>query len=295
MRVKQFLASLLVLVSAFSLASEPNKQAQNEATINAFFAQYQLLGEQGFDAFAKARETLFSNDSKTLVNDVTATEYKGKAGHLESIKDWFEIYQTQDDFSYRIAPASKDGRVKVELFGTLIQTQDGQSDTINPDGHRWTEYFTFNEAGEIALLQIDMNVLSKTYDAEARSQLSQNDIASFVYQWFAGFDHQRESGYFLARIAEPVDMAYPDFPIQSYQDFLRWYKGVTDNIVWNSHDIQGLTIKGDQNSGWAVSYDVVWKAKAKNGDNYDMRVHQDLKIILDSGSLKIAQLRAKVL
>ena len=85
MRVKQFLASLLVLVSAFSLANEPNKQAQNEATINAFFAQYQLLGEQGFDAFARVRETLFSDDSKTLVNDVTATEYKGKAGHLSLI------------------------------------------------------------------------------------------------------------------------------------------------------------------------------------------------------------------
>lgn len=59
----------------------------------------------------------------------------------------------------------------------------------------------------------DLNTLSSTYDSKARYEMSENDVKSFVYQWFAAFDHQREPGYFVNRIAEPVQMQYPGTPI----------------------------------------------------------------------------------
>lgn len=140
-----------------------------------------------------------------------------------------------------------------------------------------------------------VNTLSKTYQEEARYTFSENDVKSFVYQWFAAFDHQREAGYFLNRIATPIKLQYPDFPITSQSDFLRWYKGVTDNIVWNSHSINSMAVSGDQKSGWNVSYNVNWKAKTKDGQHYDLVVRQALHIIRIGDALKIARLTANVL
>jgi len=140
-----------------------------------------------------------------------------------------------------------------------------------------------------------LNTLSSTYDAKARYEMSENDVKSFVYQWFAAFDHQLESGYFLNRLAESVQMQYPDFPISSKEDFLRWYKGVTDNIVWNAHSIAGMKVTGDQKNGWNVSYDVNWKAKSKDNQNYDVMVHQELRVIRLGDQLKLAKLEASVI
>ena len=139
-----------------------------------------------------------------------------------------------------------------------------------------------------------INQLSGTYQAEARYTLSENDVKSFVYQWFAAFDHQREPGYFLNRIAQPVDLNYPGTPIDSQAGFLKWYKGVTDNIVWNGHTIDGIKVSGNQAKGWDVAYVVNWKATAKDGTRYDMMVEQQLHIIRVGDMLKIARLSATV-
>ena len=299
MNIRTFFFLLLALMSTQASAQDPQTHKLHADTINAFFSQYSLLGksdseEKGMKAFAEQRMALFSKDSKTIIHDDARTEYQGREGHIQSIKDWFAIYSTQDDFNYEIKGNVGGNTVKVELYGTLQQSLPDGEKTVAPDAHKWTEYFTFDESGLIERLQIDMNLLSDSYDSHAREQLSLNDVASFVYQWFAGFDHQRESGFFLQKIAEPVDMYYPDFPVKSYDDFLRWYKGVTDNITWNAHDIQNLSITGNQNDGWQVSYDVNWKAAAKNGDKYDMRVHQKLEVIQQQGQLKIAKLHAEV-
>ena len=299
MKFRTFIFLLLAAVSSHVSAQDTQERKHREDLINAFFSQYSLIGntvtdEKGMEVFAEQRKALFSNDSKTIVHDENRTEYQGREGHIQSIKDWFATYSTQDDFEYEIKGIVGNNTVEVELYGTLNKSLPDGKKVISPDAHKWTEYFTFDESGLIERLQIDMNLLSDSYDSDARKQLSQNDIASFVYLWFAGFDHQRESGFFLQRIAEPVDMHYPDFPVKSYDDFLRWYKGVTDNITWNAHDIQNLSITGNQNDGWQVSYDVNWKATAKNGDKYDMRVHQKLKVIQQQGQLKIAKLHAEV-
>jgi len=90
-------------------------------------------------------------------------------------------------------------------------------------------------------------------------------------------------------------MQYPDFPISSKADFLRWYKGVTGNIVWNAHSINSMKVTGDQQNGWNVSYDVNWKAKSKNNQNYDVMVHQELHIVRLGDQLKLAKLDANII
>lgn len=290
----KFKSLAVIVLSTMSILVSAGELVDHKRTIDAFFNQYEIIGTEGFEQFATQRSGLFADDSQTIVNDETRVQYQGKAGHIQSLKDWFEVYRTGNDFSYNVTGEVADDVVEVELFGTLNKLEGSEKSVIDPQSHKWREYFTFNADGKIEQLQIDMNILSDTYDKQARAEFSPNDIAGFVYQWFAAFDHQRESGYFLQRIAEPVDMHYPDYPIDSYEGFLGWYKGVTDNIVWNSHDLKGLEITGNQTSGWNVTYDVVWKAKAKNSEKYDVTVHQELRVIEQDGQLKLAKLEAKM-
>ncbi|HHF0518543.1 TPA: hypothetical protein ACPHW8_000223 [Vibrio alginolyticus] len=140
-----------------------------------------------------------------------------------------------------------------------------------------------------------LNTLSDTYDAKARYEMSENDVKSFIYQWFAAFDHQLESGYYLNRLTDSVQMQYPDSIISSKEDFLRWYKGVTDNIIWNAHSISGMKVSGNQQNGWNVSYDVNWKATTKDNQNYDLMVHQELRVIRVGDQLKLVRLKADII
>ena len=140
-----------------------------------------------------------------------------------------------------------------------------------------------------------INTLSTTYDVAARQEFSDNDVISFVYDWFSAFDHQKVPGYFLNRIGEPVDMLYPDFPIKSKNDFLRWYKGVTDNIIWNSHVLKDLKVTGNQSTGWTVNYDVEWRARDTKNNAIEMNVRQEMKVVRVGDSFKISRLRVQVL
>ena len=145
-----------------------------------------------------------------------------------------------------------------------------------------------------AKAEYDLNSLSTGYESQARFEYSQNDVIGFVYEWFAGFDHQREAGFFLNRIATPVDMAYPDFPIRSQDDFLRWYKGVTDNIVWNSHQLNAIQVTGDQRNGWEVTYNVLWDARDISGKQYHLNVTQEMDLIRQGDVFKIVRFRARL-
>lgn len=125
-------------------------------------------------------------------------------------------------------------------------------------------------------------------------EYSNNDVAAFLYDWFAGFDHQKNVDFFLTRIAEPVDMSFPDFPIRSKNDFKRWYGNVLNNIVWNKHSLQNLEISGNQKNGWQTTYNVLWKAKDKNGKDIEMSIHQDVYIVRKGDLLQIAKHRAYI-
>ncbi|TKG93973.1 ankyrin repeat domain-containing protein [Puteibacter caeruleilacunae] len=130
------------------------------------------------------------------------------------------------------------------------------------------------------------------YDPIARSEYSVNDVIAFIYQWFAAFDHQKEVNYYLDHIAEPVDMSFPDFPIHSKDDFKRWYKGVEENIIWNSHALTNIQVSGNQKEGWQASYDVFWKARDTKNQDIQLLVHQDVYLVRKGDQLQIAKHRA---
>lgn len=154
-------------------------------------------------------------------------------------------------------------------------------------------FFIFStSANAIDDQSASINALSPDYNHQARFEFSENDVISFVYQWFAAFDHQREAGYFLNRISNTPEMDYPDFKIRSQGDFLRWYQGVEENIAWNSHKLSGIKVSGDQENGWQVSYKVNWRAKTYSGQAYDLLVDQQVRLIRVGDSFKLTSLKA---
>ncbi len=139
-----------------------------------------------------------------------------------------------------------------------------------------------------------INALSKNYDWNARFEYSETDVLSFVYQWFSGFDHQKETGFFLKFLDDYVQMNYPDFEIKSKKDFIKWYEGVESTIFWNRHYLKNIKVKQNEDKTWNITYDVNWKAKDYSGKKYDLLIFQKLKIVRYGDIFKILQLDAEV-
>jgi len=120
------------------------------------------------------------------------------------------------------------------------------------------------------------------YDQRAKSTYSENDVKAFVYQWFAGFDHQADIGFFKKHLnPERVDMHFPDYPVQSIADFEKWYQNVVNDIQWNANSISSLKVGGDETGGFTVSIDVNWKARTYDNQTYNVNVHHDWFVVVD--------------
>ena len=112
------------------------------------------------------------------------------------------------------------------------------------------------------------------YDSKARYNISQNDIAAFVYRWFASFDHQLDRRYLLPFLSNNINISYPDFTINSLDDFNKWYDNVIANINFNSHTISNLKIENTQPNNWIVDFDILWNAKTYANEKISQNIHQ---------------------
>jgi len=140
----------------------------------------------------------------------------------------------------------------------------------------------------ILLTGILMSVSSAfaSYNIEAKNNLSENDIYSFVYFWFANFDHQNDASVFTNHLDEKnINIQYPDYKIKSIADFINWYKNVEDNIYYNFHDIKEVSVKKLNNNQYQVNLLVNWKAQTYAKENLDVNIYQ--KWILQEKSKKL--------
>ena len=134
------------------------------------------------------------------------------------------------------------------------------------------------------------------YDQRAKTKYSENDVKAFVYQWFAGFDHQADIGFFKKHLnPDKVDMDFPDFPVKSIADFEKWYQNVIDNIQWNAHIVSDLQVRGDETGGFTITLDVNWKVRSYENQVYDVRIHHDWFVITDHNrNFIVVRQRAKL-
>ena len=90
-------------------------------------------------------------------------------------------------------------------------------------------------------------------------------------------------------------MRFPGYPIKSQEKFLRWSQGITDNIVWNSHQLKDVKVTGNQASGWTVTYGIEWRAKDVTGDNALLNIKQEMSIVRYGDSFKIKRLIVEII
>jgi ankyrin repeat protein len=169
----------------------------------------------------------------------------------------------------------------------LLLEYDADVNIKNGDGFTALEMANKEAKRDIAkVIKTSMN--TKNYDRNAKRYYSENDVKAFVYGWFAGFDHQVDADTFINHLDEnDIDILYPDFKVNSIDDFLRWYQGVQDSIQWNSHEISRVKVWGSESAGFNVSLDVHWQAKSYNNEEFDLVVHQDWEVSVNKDRIFI--------
>lgn len=151
----------------------------------------------------------------------------------------------------------------------------------------------------VLIIIMSASAIAASYDRDAGNVPSPNDVKAMVYHWFAGFDHQRGLDYFLPNLdSKKVRMEFPNFPINTLDDFKRWYNGVQETVQWNNHDLHWVNVTGDAKQGFKVSILLTWKAKTyatidSTGQNIEALIWQNWMVIVDkSGRLIIAEHKA---
>lgn len=106
-----------------------------------------------------------------------------------------------------------------------------------------------------------------------------NEIRSFVYEWFSWFDRQASEDIFLKHLAtSSLSMEFPDTKVKNHSDFKRWYDGVRKSISTNSHEIGQIEIARLDSADFQLRIPVIWRAKTRDGKNIELRVRQTWKL-----------------
>jgi hypothetical protein len=97
-----------------------------------------------------------------------------------------------------------------------------------------------------------------------------NDVARFVYTWFALFEHRARPESLTAYLAdsEQLSLSFPGSkPLHTSQQFTDWYQELLANTTWNFHELSGLTIQPTV-SGFTVGFDVDWQGAVSDGSEW---------------------------
>ena len=92
-----------------------------------------------------------------------------------------------------------------------------------------------------------------------------NDLRSFLYDWFAHFEHAAPADFYLGHLDDGnMDLQFPGVdPIASHAGFVRWYENLLAQTLWNFHDIQAIQIERTMPQEYLVTFVVNWYGEAK--------------------------------
>ena len=152
------------------------------------------------------------------------------------------------------------------------------------------------------MVEINEHDVLRFRPADAREPNS-NDVRSFVYEWFARFEHLSGPEYFLAHLDDgDMEIRFPEQTLRSHADFLHWHEDIVRHIPWEFHDVRNLEVGGDPEAGFHVSFEVGWYGEKAGGEEIDpkyadswagtgsliaMAFHQEWDVRVRDGSLFI--------
>lgn len=121
-----------------------------------------------------------------------------------------------------------------------------------------------------------------------------NAVLSFVYNTYYMFDKHVAVEDFLKNLADKdLHMKFPEAELKSHDDFQKWYKGVGDAIQSNTHTVQSVQAKANDDGTFGVHVVVLWQAQDKKGQYLKFMADQNWTVIDDNGRLKIREYLVK--
>ena len=95
-----------------------------------------------------------------------------------------------------------------------------------------------------------------------------NDLRSFLYDWFAHFEHAAPTYFYLSHLDNGnMDIQFPgSAPISSHAGFTGWYENLLAQTLWNFHDIHAIQIKEAAPLEYLVTFLVDWYGEVR-GDS----------------------------
>ena len=92
-----------------------------------------------------------------------------------------------------------------------------------------------------------------------------NDLRSFLYDWFAHFEHAAPADFYLGHLDDGhMEVRFPGSePITTHQGFIGWYENLLAQTLWNFHDIQAIQIKKTEPQEYLVTFVVDWYGEVK--------------------------------
>ena len=116
------------------------------------------------------------------------------------------------------------------------------------------------------------------------NKFSENDIKSFVYQVFSLLDKHVDVKQLLFLFAdENLVVTLPEGPINSQEDFERWYSGLGAKYQSNIHVIEKLSVTIPAKSDYRIDAIVRWEALGRDGKFTSQRVHHQWKVVDGGG------------
>ena len=87
-----------------------------------------------------------------------------------------------------------------------------------------------------------------------------NDLRSFLYDWFAHFEHAAPTDFYLGHLDDGnMDVQFPGVdPINSHAGFIAWYENLLAQTSWNFHDIHAIQIEETTPLEYLVTFVVDW-------------------------------------
>jgi hypothetical protein len=92
-----------------------------------------------------------------------------------------------------------------------------------------------------------------------------NDLRSFLYDWFAHFEHAAPTDFYLSHLDDGnMDVQFPGSDaISSHAGFIGWYENLLAQTLWNFHDIHAIQIKKTTPQEYLVTFVVNWYGEVK--------------------------------
>jgi hypothetical protein len=92
-----------------------------------------------------------------------------------------------------------------------------------------------------------------------------NDLRSFLYDWFAHFEHTAPTDFYLSHLDDgDMDVQFPGSdPISSHAGFTGWYENLLAQTLWTSTNIHAIQIEKTTPQEYLVTFVVNWYGEVK--------------------------------